>query len=106
MLAEHLPDFVLMTDCDGRILFINRVYAQFQMDKGSSARSAFDFIDPAGADEYRQAFAQTIATQTMSRLEARAMGPEGKVHLVRQRSSSPSSRAGEVEDTSSSSRTT
>ncbi len=77
VLAEHLPDFVLMTDCDAKILFINRVYEQFQMEKVLNA-SAFDFIDPVGLDDYRRIFEETVASQRTSRLEARAMGPEGK----------------------------
>lgn len=77
LLAEHLPDFVLMTDAEGKILFINRVLDQFQMEQVLNA-SAFDFIDPAGLDEYRRVFAETVATKRSSRLETRAMGPDGK----------------------------
>ena len=77
VLAEHLPDFVLMTDCAGKILFINRVHTQFKMEKVLNS-SAFDFIDPAGADEYKTVFAETIATQTTARIETRAVGPDGK----------------------------
>jgi len=77
VLAENLPDFVLMTDKSGKIFFINRVLDQFQMEHVLQA-SAFDFIDPAGRDEYRRVFEETVATQRPSRLDARAMGPEGK----------------------------
>ncbi len=77
VLAQHLPDFVLVTDREGKILFINRVHSQFEMEKVVSS-SAFDFIDPAGADEYRRIFAETIETQKTANIEARAYGPEGK----------------------------
>jgi two-component system cell cycle sensor histidine kinase/response regulator CckA len=76
VLAENLPDFVLMTDTSAKILFINRVLDQFHMDQVIHT-SAFDFVDPAGVDEYKRAFAETVATQQRARLEMRAMGPHG-----------------------------
>ncbi|MDB5216983.1 MAG: Sensory box histidine kinase/response regulator [Myxococcaceae bacterium] len=77
ILAENLPDFVLMTDVKGKILFINRVLEQFQMEQVLN-KSAYDFVDPVGRDEYRRQFEETVATQRPARFEARAMGPDGK----------------------------
>jgi two-component system cell cycle sensor histidine kinase/response regulator CckA len=77
VLAQNLPDFVLMTDTSAKILFINRVLDQFQMEAVLNA-SAYDYVDPAGLDEYRRVFEGTVATQRPARLEMRAMGPAGK----------------------------
>jgi PAS domain S-box-containing protein len=76
ILAENLPDFVLMTETTGKILFINRLLDQFQMEQVLQT-SAFDFVDPAGVDEYRRTFAEAVATQRSARIEMRALGPQG-----------------------------
>jgi two-component system cell cycle sensor histidine kinase/response regulator CckA len=77
VLAENLPDFVLMCDVSARIIFINRVLADFDMEKVLQA-SAYDFVDPAMRDEYQSTYEQAVASHKTVRLEARAMGPEGK----------------------------
>jgi PAS domain S-box-containing protein len=76
ILAENLPDFVLMTETTGKILFINRLLDQFQMEQVLQT-SAFDFVDPAGVDECRRTFAEAVATQRSARIEMRALGPQG-----------------------------
>jgi PAS domain S-box-containing protein len=76
ILAENLPDFVLMTETTGKILFINRLLDQFQMEQVLQT-SAFDFVDPAGVDEYRRTFAEAVATQRSAHIEMRALGPQG-----------------------------
>ena len=78
VLAEHLPDFVMMTDTSAKILFINRVHDDLQMEKVLDA-SVYDFLDPAGVDDYRRRFEQTVATQKSARLEARGHGPDGRM---------------------------
>ncbi len=77
ILAENLPDFVLMTDVNAKILFINRVLDQFQLDHVLNT-SAYEFVDPAGRDDYRRRFEETVASQRPARFEARALGAEGK----------------------------
>jgi PAS domain S-box-containing protein len=77
VLAENLPDFVLMCDVQAKIVFINRVLPHLDMEKVIGA-SAYDFIDPTLVEEYRQNYERTVATLKPSRFEARAMGPEGK----------------------------
>jgi PAS domain S-box-containing protein len=76
VLAENLPDFVLMTETTGKIIFINRLLDQFQMEQVLQT-SAFDFVDPAGVDEYKRTFAEAVATQRSARIEMRALGPQG-----------------------------
>jgi PAS domain S-box-containing protein len=77
VLAENLPDFVLMCTVDARILFINRVLPQFAMERVLNV-SAYDFVDPSMLDDYRQKYEQAVSTQKTARLESRGIGPEGK----------------------------
>ena len=77
VLAENLPDFVVMADCDGKIRSINHVLPQFQMDAVLSS-SVFDFLDPTMVEEYRRHYQRAIDTGETSRLDVRAIGLEGK----------------------------
>ena len=77
VLAENMPDFILMADCDGRIRSINRVLPQFEMDAVLS-RTVFDFIDPEMNAEFRRQFERAIDSAKTSRMEVRGMGPDGK----------------------------
>ncbi len=77
ILAENLPDFVIMSDCDGRIRFINHVLPQLQMEAVLRS-SVFDFVDPAMLDAYRREYETAIATAETRRLDVRATGPNGK----------------------------
>ncbi len=77
VLAENLPDFVVMADRDGRIRSVNRVLPQFELEAVLS-RTVFDFVDPAMVDEYRRKYQSTIDTASPTRLDVRAEGPDGK----------------------------
>jgi len=78
VLAENLPDFVVMTDCHGAIRSINRVLPDLQME-AVLASSVFDFVDPEMVDEYRLLFETAIATTETRRLDVRGQGFDGKM---------------------------
>lgn len=77
VLAENLPDFVLMADREGRILSMNRVLPQFDVD-AVIGTTVFDFVDPAMVDEYRREFRAAIEEPGTHRMESRAIGPDGR----------------------------
>ena len=81
VLAENLPDFVIMADCNGLIQFVNRVIPGLQ-NEAVLRSSIFDFIDPQMLDEYRREFATAIATAKTRRLDVRGTGPGAKGTMV------------------------
>jgi len=76
VLAENLPDFVLMADRNGLIRSINRVIPELQMEVVLCS-SVFDFVDPQMLDDYRREFETAIATAMTRRLDVRGAGPGG-----------------------------
>jgi PAS domain S-box-containing protein len=78
VLAENLPDFVVMADRDGRIISMNRVLPQFELDT-VIGKTVFDFVDPALIDEYRRDFVRAIESAETLRMESRAIGPDGRL---------------------------
>lgn len=77
MLAQNLPDFLLVIDRDARILSINRVLAQHR-EEDVIGSSAVDYLDPAAVPDWRRCFDATLRTGEPQRLETRAIGPEDK----------------------------
>ena len=77
VLAENLPDFVVMADRAGRILSINRVLPQFEMEAVLS-RTVFDFLDPEMVAEYRRLYQSAIDTAAPTRMDVRGIGPDGR----------------------------
>jgi PAS domain S-box-containing protein len=78
VLAENLPDFVVMADREGRILSMNRVLPHLEME-AVIGKTVFEFIDPAMVDEYRREFAHAIDSPGTHRMESRGIGPDGRL---------------------------
>jgi PAS domain S-box-containing protein len=76
VLAENLPDFVLLADRDGLIRSCNRVLPEIEMARVLCS-AVFDFLDPSMVAEYRKEFEAAIATATTRRLDVRGQGPAG-----------------------------
>jgi PAS domain S-box-containing protein len=78
ILAENLPDFVLLADRDGVIRSCNRVLPDLPMERVLGS-SVFDFLDPSMVEGYRREFEGAIATGTTRRFDIRGYGPDGSM---------------------------
>jgi len=77
-LAENLPDFVVTTDIDGRILAVNHVFAHLD-EHTVVQKTVYDFLDPAVVEDYRAAFNGALTSKKVTRIETRGEGPEGAI---------------------------
>ena len=106
VLAENLPDFVLMTTCDGRILFINRVLAAVRRWRSCSERVRVRLHRPGRCSRSIAASSRRRSRRSAdSRLETRGVGPERQDRLVRD-AARPDRRGRHRSRASSSSRAT
>ena len=78
VLAENLPDFVVLCDRNGLMQSVNRIFPDLEMDR-VVGRSVYDFLDPEMVDEYRRTFEAAIASNETKRIEVRGQGPEKKM---------------------------
>jgi PAS domain S-box-containing protein len=78
VLIESMPDFVILARPDGGMLSINRVLPHLDMHSVLQL-SAFDFIDPAGIEEYRRDWDRALSTAKTVRTELRAVGPDERI---------------------------
>jgi PAS domain S-box-containing protein len=76
VLAQNLPDFVVIVGRDGRILFVNRALPEFDTDK-VLATSLYDYIDEGARADYMRQFQRALDGTTV-RFETRATGPNGR----------------------------
>lgn len=77
LLAQNLPDFLVMIDRDAKILSINRVLPQHR-EEDVLGVPAIDFLDPPAVPEWQRCFDATLRTGEPQRLETRAVGPEDR----------------------------
>jgi PAS domain S-box-containing protein len=75
-LVESLPDFVVRTDLDGRILYVNRLLPGYTRDE-VIGRSLTDFTDPAYHDTLRAAMRRVRETGCPDGYESVAAAGDG-----------------------------
>jgi PAS domain S-box-containing protein len=67
---ENMPDYLIIVDRPGRILFANRPIRGVPVAE-LSGKSVYDFIDPAYRDEARKCIDYVFASASASRFESR-----------------------------------
>src|SRR5688572_7409698 len=70
-LLDQVPDFIVILDLDGRILFINRVMVGFDDVRGTDG---FNYVDPECRDTMRAAMVRVVETGRAT--EYPAHGPD------------------------------
>lgn len=76
-LLAAVPAFIIRTDADMRILYMNRVEAPSTMDN-VIGRDMFEFMHPDSVAEARACIENVLATGTPGAYEALAMGVQGE----------------------------
>jgi PAS domain S-box-containing protein len=77
LLAENLPDYVVIVDLQGILLQVNHVVPGMSEDQ-VLGRCVFDFVEEQYRDGYCRLFGLAVETRNPSRHETRALGPHGK----------------------------
>jgi PAS domain S-box-containing protein len=77
VLAQNLPDFVVIVGRDGRLLSINRVLPEFDM-QAVLATSLYDYVEESSHADYAREFERALSGVPV-RFETRGVGPEGKM---------------------------
>ncbi|MHC4254113.1 MAG: PAS domain-containing sensor histidine kinase, partial [Planctomycetota bacterium] len=77
-LVENAPDFILMLDCKGKILFINRV-VKGDTVKQTVGNSVYNYIPEEHHDLMRKAIEEVLKTKKPVSFESRAVGPKGSI---------------------------
>jgi PAS domain S-box-containing protein len=77
-LVENAPDFILMLDRDGTILFLNRATEGLSREQVIGT-SAYDYVEPEYRPVMRQALDRVFTTGTAVWYEVRGTGPHGSV---------------------------
>jgi PAS domain S-box-containing protein len=77
VLAQNLPDFVVMADREARILSINRILPEIDEAKVLSS-TLYDFLAEDAKGDYAREFRRAIEGASV-RLETRGRGPAGKM---------------------------
>lgn len=78
LLAENLPDFVVVVDRAGRIRSINRLVAGLS-EAEVIGRPSSDFVDRDFVGEYEAALARAVETRTPTRMDVRGAGAHGEL---------------------------
>ncbi|HVH47294.1 MAG TPA: PAS domain-containing protein [Labilithrix sp.] len=76
LLAENLPDFVVIVDREARIQSINRILPEYAEIKVIGTH-AYAYFDQNHVDEWKAHFASTLETGTPARFETRGIGDNG-----------------------------
>ena len=77
-LVENAPDFILMLDLDGNILFMNRATAGYTREQ-FIGRSAYDLTLPEDRPVVREAFERVVRTGEVVSYEVRAVLPNQEI---------------------------
>jgi PAS domain S-box-containing protein len=78
LLAENMPDFVVIGDRDAKILSINRVLPGFEMEKVIGSHG-WDYIAEPLRDEWRARYLEAIESGKVVRFDTRTPAPGGNV---------------------------
>jgi PAS domain S-box-containing protein len=74
LIVDHSPDLILTLDRDANIQFINYTLPQFTIEEVLGT-SAFDYVEGADRERYREAFEDVLATAEPRELEIVSAGP-------------------------------
>ncbi|MHC5075695.1 MAG: PAS domain-containing protein, partial [Planctomycetota bacterium] len=77
-LVENAPDFILMLDCKGKILFINRV-VKGDTVKQTVGNSVYNYMPQEHHNLMKQAIEEVLKTKKPVSFEAKAVGPKGSI---------------------------
>ena len=77
-LLESAPDIILMTDRDGKILYINRAVSGYSV-KEATGKSAYEYIPPEHQSFVKELIKQVFKTGSPAGSEFRGAGPDGSV---------------------------
>jgi len=76
LLAENVPDFVMVVEPDGRFISVNHVFPE--LDEESVLKvTIFDFLPPDIVDDYRRRITDVFSKRAPTRFENRGYGAKG-----------------------------
>jgi PAS domain S-box-containing protein len=78
LLAENLPDFVVVTDAKTRIVSINRTLPDIDL-ANVIGTSSLEWLDQREHAEWMRHFEQVLETGRSTRIETRGRGPDGTI---------------------------
>lgn len=79
-LAENAPNFIIITDANGRIQFINRTAPGCSVEE-ALGKTVYHFLEPAYHSLARTAIEKVFRTGEQSKYEARVTVPGGNTYL-------------------------
>jgi len=80
-LAQNAPNFIIITDADGKIQFVNRTVSGFSVDR-TVGRTIYDFLEREYHDTAKSALKHVFETGQPTKYEAQVTVPGDKTYWV------------------------